>query len=251
MFYAIFICSLLSFSMPCRAMDSEVADTEAMDIELGTTPEIKIEFKKKDFANAKTLFFAIQREIQKCPQNSSNYLGTIIPTALREALSSYKKDITQLFDPDWGNRRITVLHIASWANNDIDMVIVLINTLKGKQLQKFLRQTDVHQYSALHFAGIEGNVQIAKLILMKIEGEPDILWQRTEGPQSRNDLIGWETPEESARRWGKVGYARFLKAAEEAFYAGEVAGFKEFVTTYELTEKDFKTGCCCFCCPIL
>lgn len=237
--------------MPCRAMDSESVEIDGMDVEQETTSEIKIEFKKKDFANAKTLFFAIRREIQKCPQNSSNYLGTIIPTALREALASYKKDITQLFDPDWGNRRLTVLHIASWANNDIDTVIVLINTLEGKELQKFLRQTDVHQYSALHFAGIEGNVQIAKLILMKIEGEPNILWQRTERPRSRNDLIGWETPEGIARRWGKVGYARFLKAAEEAFYADKVAGFKEFVTTHELTEEDFKTGCCCFFCPIL
>lgn len=232
--------SLIFLSMACMAMDPQL-DHQKVGLETSNSAD-EVSFTVEDLADAEALFAAIQREITLRNGQESSYddLTTLIPNMLRSALLAHKKSLAKIFSSGWKNRRLTTLHLASWGNGcDINVVEVLIHTLKGDDLQNFLDQTDRHGYNALTFAAIDGHTEIAYTLLCASE-RPDIMLLQKKDAQ--RDL--WPTPTAKACFYCNYGTLGFLSEAQQEFYDGGREGLKQFLSNYSLTKKDMNKNCC-------
>lgn len=201
-----------------------------------------INFSEEDFLNGDALCKAIDRELRRTPstdeqQSDIHKTCTSIVQELKKTLDRHDKKITTVVDLRY--RNMTALSWAA-ARRKIDVVKVLLNFPDANEVQTLLNKSDHHGFIPLHFAAIEGQIEMAHMMLLKSNNPYQLLTAQTE------DI--WD-PISFAYKWCKPKTAEFLKAAKAAYDQGGDQGLRTFLANYELELSQEK--CCSCCCTIL
>lgn len=202
-----------------------------------------INFSEEDFLDGRVLCIAIERELRQTSaddeqQGDIHKMCTSIAHELKKTLDRHDKKVSNV--TDWiGYRGMSVL---SWAagRRKIDVVRVLLNFPDANEVQILLSKSDNKRFIPLHFAAIEGQIEMAHMMLLKSNNPYQLLTAQTENV--------WD-PISFAYKWCKPKTAEFLKAAKAAYDQGGDQGLRTFLKNYEL-ELSQEKACSC-CCTIL
>jgi len=197
------------------------------ELDLGDTNDI--EFEQSDFITGNKLAVSIKREIAKVSNDQPNVATERVTFALKKALIKNGKSLNSIYC-QW-DRQINVLSIAA-INHDFDVVMVLLNYPDETIVEQLLLSADSSGITPLQFAAANGQISIARLMLMKSKNPYKLL--------NAQDEAGF-TAQNKAEIWLNCLTAKFLGDAKNAHRENGLTGLNNFLQNYRV---DQKVTCC-------